>query len=65
MPYKNSKHAQGIIHNGFAKSHSAVLDTGAQKYMIIIRGWQIINRHVSWIDAHGVNMGGPSKVGRR
>ena len=65
MPYKKSKHAQGIIHNGFAESHSDVLDTGAQKSMIIIRGWQIIKRHGSWIDAQGVNMGGPSKVGRR
>ena len=26
--------------------------------------WDIIKHHDTWIDAHGVNMGGPSKKGQ-
>ena len=33
------------------------------KQMIGQDGWEIIKHHDTLIDAHGVNMGGPSKAG--
>ena len=41
-----------------------MFDTGAQQSMIGRDGWNIINRHDTWIYAQGVNMVGPSKTGR-
>ena len=63
--FKGHNHAQGIVHNGYDKNHTTVLDTGAQKSMIGMGGWEIIKRHDSWIDAQGVNMGGLSKADHR
>ena len=42
-----------------------MFDTGPQKFMIGQDGWEIIKHHDTWIYAQGVNMGGPSKAGRR
>ena len=62
---KSNKHAQGILHDGIERGHNAVFDTGSQKLMIGRDGWYIIKRHDTWINAQGVNMGGPPKSGRR
>ena len=62
---KSQKYAHGIIHNGAAKGHTAVIDAGSQQSMVIIGGWDIIKRHDTWIDTQGVNMGGSSKAGHR
>ena len=62
---KLHNHAQGIVHNRIARGHTAMFDTGSQKSMIGLDGWEIIKRHDSWIYTQGVNMGGLSKVGRR
>ena len=64
LPNK-SKHVQGIVHNGKAIGHTAVLDTGAQQSMIGRGGWKIIRRHDKWIYARGVDLGVPPKAGRR
>ena len=62
---KIHKHAQVIFHNGIARDHTSVSDTGPQKFMIGQDGWEIIKHHDTWIYAQGVNMVGPSKAGRR
>ena len=41
-----------------------MFDTGAQQLMIGQDGWEIINRHDTWIYAKGVDLGGPPKTGR-
>ena len=56
---KSKKYTQGIFHNGAAKNHNAVLDTGSQQSMIDMGGWYIIKRHGSWMDGQGLNMGYP------
>ena len=43
----------------------AVFDTGAQHLMLGRDGWEIIKRHEKWIDTRSVDLGGPSKTGRR
>ena len=58
-------HAHGIIHNRKASGHNVVFDTGAQQSMIGSDGWEIIKRHDYWIDARGIDLGGPPKSGRR
>ena len=58
------KHAQGIFHDGIARGHTKMFDTGAQKLMIGQYGWEIIKRRDTWIYAQGVKMGGPPKSGR-
>ena len=60
---KSHRNSQGIVHDGIARGHTTVFDTGDQQYMIGRDGWDIIKRHDTWIDAQGVNMGGPSKEG--
>ena len=62
---KIHKHTQGIAHNGIARGHTAVFDTGIQQLMIGRDIWEIIKCHDTWIDVQGVNMGGPPKSGRR
>ena len=62
---KSKKHAQGIVHDGAARCHNTVIDTGAQQSMVRIGYWDIIKRHYKWIDAQGINMGGSSKSGHR
>ena len=42
-----------------------MFDTGYQQSMIGRDGWEINKRHDTWIDAKGVDLGGPTKVGRR
>ena len=59
------RHVHGIFHNGKASGYTAVFDTGAQQSMIGRDGWEIIKRHDYWIDARGVDLGGPPKAGRR
>ena len=59
------RHVHGIVHNGKSSGHTAVFDTGAQKSMIVRDGWEIIKRHDSWINARGVDLGGPPKAGCR
>ena len=61
---RSHKYEQGIFHNGAARGHTAVLDTGYQQSMVGMGGWKIIKRHDTWIYAQGVNMGGSSKAGR-
>ena len=39
---KIQKYAQGSVHDGVARGHTAVLDTGVQQSMIVIGGWDII-----------------------
>ena len=58
------RHVQGVVQGG-AGAHVAVFDTGAQQSMLGIDGWDIINNHDKWIDTRGVDLGGPSKTGRR
>ena len=41
------------------------MDTGSHQYIIGMLGWEIIERHDSYMDAQFVNIGGPSKSGRR
>ena len=53
---KIHKHAQVIFHNGIARDHTSVSDTGPQKFMIGWDGSEIIKRHYTWIDVHGVNI---------
>ena len=60
---KIQKHGQGIIHNGKARGHTAVFDTGSQKSMIGQDVWEITKRHDTWMDPQGVNLGGPPKSG--
>ena len=62
---KIHKHAQGIVHNGVTRGHTAVFDTGPQKLMIGRDGWEMIKHHYTWVDAQGVNMGEISKTGCR
>ena len=59
------RHVHGIVHNGKSSGHTAVFDTGAQKSIILRYGWEIIKRHDYWIDARGIDLGGPPKSGRR
>ena len=42
-----------------------MFDTGAQKSMLGRDGWDIIKRHLKWIDTWGVDLGGSSQTGRR
>ena len=42
-----------------------MFDTGAQQSMLGRYGWEIIRNHDKWIDTRGVDLGGPSKTGRR
>ena len=63
--WKIHNHAKEIAHVRIATGHTTVFDTGAQKSMIGIYGWEIIKRHDTWIDAQGVNIGGSSKSGHR
>ena len=42
-----------------------MFDTGAQQSMIGQDGQEIIKRHDTWIDAQGVDLGGPPKEGHR
>ena len=58
------RHVQGVVQGG-AGDHVAVFDTGAQQSMLGIDGWDIIKNHDKWIDTRGVDLGGPSKTGRR
>ena len=53
---KIQKHAQGIVHNGSAKNHTAVLDTGSQQSIIVMGVWEIIKCYDIWIDTQGVNL---------
>ena len=46
-------------------AHVAVFDTGAQQSMLGRDGWEIIKNHDKWINTRGVDLGGPSKTGRR
>ena len=62
---KSHKYAQGIVHDGDARVHNAVLDTGYQQSMVSMGSWEIIKRHDAWIDSQVINMGGYSKAGRR
>ena len=64
VPHRSHKHVQGIVYNGAAKNHTAILGTGSQKYVIGMGGWEIIKRHNSWIYSQGVNILGTSKAGR-
>ena len=57
--HRSHKNVQVIVHNGDAKNHNIVLDTGYPSSMICMRGWEIIKCNGSWINAQGVNMGGP------
>ena len=59
------RNVHGILHNGKESGHTAVFDTGAQQYMIGREDWEIIKRHDYWINARGVDLGGPPKTGRR
>ena len=36
---KSHNHAQGIVHDGIARGHTALFDTGPQKSMIGRYGW--------------------------
>ena len=58
------RHVQEVFHGG-AGTHVAVLDTRAQQSMLGRDGWDIIKNHENWIDTRGVDLGGPSKTGRR
>ena len=62
---KIHNHAQVIFHDIIERGHTAVFNTWSQKSMTGWCGWEIIKRHGTWIDAHGVNMGGTSKSGLR
>ena len=62
---KIHKHTQGIAHNGIARGHTAVFDTGIQQLMIGRDIWEIIKCHDTWIYVQGVNMVGSSKTGNR
>ena len=62
---KSQKYAQGIFHNGAARGHTTVLDTGSQQSMVVMEVWEIIKRHNMWIYAQVINMGGSSKEGHR
>ena len=44
---KSQKYANGIIYNGAAKNHTAVLNIGAQEATIGMGGWKIIKHHDS------------------
>ena len=57
-------HVQEVVHGG-AGTHVAVFYTGAQQSMLGRDGWEIIKNHEKWIDTRGVDLGGPSKTGRR
>ena len=39
---KIQKYPQRIVHNGATRGHIAVLGTGAQQYMVGMRGWYTI-----------------------
>ena len=58
------RHVQGVVQGG-AGAHVAVFDTGAQQSVLGRDGWEIIKNHEKWIDTRGVDLGGPSKTGRR
>ena len=58
------RHYQGVV-KGAEGAHVAVFDTGAQQSMLGRDGWEIIKNHDNWIDTRGVDLGGPSKAGRR
>ena len=59
--HRKSNHIQVIINIWVEKNLVAVLDTGAQYYMIIIVCWETVKRCDSCIDEQGVNMGLYSK----
>ena len=60
VSHRKSNNVKVIIHNGAAKNHTVMLDTGSQQSMIGMEGRVIIKHHDSWIDAQGVDMGGSS-----
>ena len=62
---RSHKYAQGIIHDGDNRGHTAVLYTRDQHSIVGMGGWEIIKRHNTWIYAQCVNMGDYSKAGRR
>ena len=59
------RHVQEILHNRKVSVHTVVFDTGSQQSMIGRDGWVIIKSNYSWIDARGVDLGGPPKADRR
>ena len=61
---KSHNYSQVIVHDGVARGHTAVLDTGSQQSIFSIGGWGIIRIRDTWIDKQGINMGGSSKSGR-
>ena len=63
-PPKIQKHVQGIVHNGKARSHTKVFDTGSQQLIIGRDGLEIIKHRDTWIDLKGVDLGGTPKAGR-
>ena len=62
---KSQKHVQVIVHNGKARGHTDLFDTGAQQSMIGRYGWEIIKRYDTWIHSKGVNLDGSPNAGLR